>query len=99
MYTGVLQKDCTEEQIFAAKKTVQVVTEINGHQYVSEFSGTSITALIHKDEGTGCRIEGCSLCDSHAMVHFVETLFKDLPVEIQMFLLLKLSSDMKTGGK
>lgn len=27
MYTGVLQKDCTEEQIFAAKKTVQVIND------------------------------------------------------------------------
>lgn len=101
MFTGVLSKDCSEEQILSAKKTVQVITEVNGQQYVSEFDGTGVIALTHKDDGKGCRIEGCSLCDSHAMMHFIEILFKKLAVEDRILLLLKLNLDLskKSGGK
>ncbi len=100
MYTGVLTHDFTKEQIMSAKKTVHVITEVDGQKYVSEFGGTSVIALTHKDEGTECCIEGCTLCDSHAMMHFIETLFKDLRIEDQLFILFKLSSELgKPGGK
>jgi hypothetical protein len=101
VYTGVLQKDCTEEQIMSAKKTVQVITEVDGQKYVSEFGGTSVIALTHEADGEGCRIEGRSLCDSHAMMHFVEILFKELSVKDRILILLKLNLELsnKSGGK
>jgi hypothetical protein len=100
VFTGVLKDDCTEEQIVSAKKTVQVITEINGHRYVSEFEGTGVVALTHKDDGTACCVEGSTLCNSHAAMHFVDILFKQLPVEDRMVLLLKLSLELgNRGGK
>ena len=95
MFTGVLSKDCTKEQILSAKKTVQVITEVNGRQYISEFDGTGIIALTHKEDEKGCHVGGCSLCDSHAMMHFIELLFKDLSVNAQMLLLFKLSVELR----
>ncbi|HWR06163.1 hypothetical protein [Sporomusa sp.] len=100
MFTGVLKDDCTEDQIMSAKKTVQVITEVNGHRYVSEFDGTGVVALTHKTDGIGCCVEGSTLCDSHAMTHFIDTLFKQLSVDNRMVLLLKLSFELgNRGGK
>lgn len=95
MYTGVLTQDFTKEQIMSAKKTVHVITEVDGQKYVSEFGGTSVIALTHKVEGTECCIEGCTLCDSHAMMHFIETLFKELSARDRILLLLELSSELE----
>lgn len=82
--TGVLEKNTTEEQIMAAKKTVKVVTEIDGHKYVESFDGTKGLAVF-VDNGKG--IEGAIKANGLALANFASTLLEKLPVELCLMIL------------
>jgi hypothetical protein len=75
-YTGVLEKDATKEQIMAAKKTVQIVVEVNGQSYVETFDGTK-GLLILVNNGACCN--GKSIAELPTMVHFTDALLRILP--------------------
>lgn len=86
MYTGVLEQDATEEQIMMAKKTVQIVTEVNGHKYIEAFDGTKgLSVLVDTGEVT----LGAQYANRESVVNFVNTLMRDMPRELCLMLLIK----------
>ena len=91
-YTGVLEKDATREQILAAKKTVQIVTEINGQKYIESFDGTKGLAVL---VDTGAYTEGEMTAGAQSLLNFIDTLLDKIPKELcGMILAQRLS-----GGK
>lgn len=85
-YTGVLEVDATEEQIKQAPKTVQIITEVNGHQYIESFDGTKgFTVLIDTGEAT----KGKTCANGETIANFLDTWLNSIPEEIFLMVLMQ----------
>ncbi|EGO63583.1 hypothetical protein [Acetonema longum] len=85
-YTGVLEKDATKEEIAKAKKTVQVIIEIDGRKYVTSHDGTTALVVMATSgiQGTGT-VSG----DEKQLFIIVNKILDQLPQELLTLILAK----------
>lgn len=84
--TGELEKDATEEQIVTAKKTIKIITEFNGQQYVRELDGTQgLVVLVEKGNG----IEMALMARNISVPRFVRALLNNIPQPIILKMLTR----------
>ncbi|SMC64147.1 hypothetical protein [Sporomusa malonica] len=96
MYTGVLEKDATQKQIGDAKKTVQVVIEVNDHKYVESFDGTNGLVVMVDTETAS---QGRVFAGARSMFFIIDALLDDMPDDVVVALLAKRIANSKPGDK
>lgn len=91
-YTGELEKDITDEQHREAKKTIQIITEFNGHKYVQELDGTQGFAVMVTDKK---KVELSMAGTGNTVLNFADTLVDRMPQDVQLIFLAKRTFDLK----